>query len=174
MIDTTCLVDSGSAGLISECGKENFLSLPALFPPDAIDFQPLRIEVAFTLTEWTCVYRELFEEFAVDSVEAAMERLITNQETFLVYRLKSTRVTPAWPVTADWPLKRRGNSDGVSVQSKSKSKDSDAELANTYVEIRNQPISPYKSRLMLKTGGQSVEDAIKRWTAVSASLRALI
>jgi hypothetical protein len=129
----------------------------------------MRIAVSFTLVEWTCVYRELYQEHASGSVEDAIFRLLKFNEVFLIYRIYSETVTPAWAFTVDWPLRRRGKlNDTVK---RKVPHGIEIELANAIFEIRNQPLRPYQSRLMLKTGGRTPEDAVQRWTALASALR---
>jgi hypothetical protein len=161
--------EAANADSIDEFGSGDCSFLPPIYPVEVRDLLPMRIAVSFTLTEWTCVYRELYEEFAVQSVEQAVSNLVKHHEVFLIYRLYSETITPAWAYAVDWPLRRRSRSES-SVQ-KQVPHGSETQLSNVIFEIRNRPLGPYKSRLMLKTGGRTAEGAVKRWDALALALR---
>ena len=167
--DDSKFFDASNSESIEELGTQDCVNLPPAFPIDVRNSLPMRIAVSFTLMEWTSVYRELYQEHAVGSIEDAISRLLKCNEVFLIYRLYSEVVTPAWAFTVDWPLRRRGKlTDAVT---REVPHGSDIERANAILEIRNHPLGPYKSRLMLKTGGRTPEDAVRRWTALALALR---
>lgn len=164
--------DASNSESIEELGTRDCINLPAKFPIDIRNLLPLRIAVSFTMTEWTCVWGDLFEQHAVGSLEEAISHLIRGHEIFLIYRLYSETVTPAWAYTVDWPLRRRGKwIESVTAQVPH---GNDIEVSNAVLEVRNQPLRPYESRLMLKTGGRTPEDAINRWMALAKPLRQLL
>ena len=167
--DDSKYFDASNSESIDELGTQDCATLPPIFPIDIQNLQPLRIAVSFTLMEWTCVYRELYQEHAVGSIDGAISRLLKFNEVFLIYRLYSEVVTPAWAFTVDWPLRRRGKLTDSVIREVPHG--NEIELANAIFEIRNHPLGPYKSRLMLKTGGRTPEDAVRRWTALAMALR---
>lgn len=161
--------EAANVDSFEELGSGDCAFLPPSYPVEVRNLLPMRIAVSFTLTEWTGVYRELYEEFAVQSVEQAVTNLVKHHEVFLIYRLYSEAITPAWAFTADWPLRRRNRSENF-VQ-KQVPHGNETQLSNVIFEIRNRPLGPYKSRLMLKTGGRTAEGAVKRWDALALALR---
>jgi hypothetical protein len=160
---------ASNSEFIDELGTQDCATLPPSFPIDVRNLLPMRIAVSFTLMEWTCVYRELYQEHAVGTIEGAIYRLLKFNEVFLIYRLYSEVVTPAWAFTVDWPLRRRGKLTESLIRVVPHG--NDIERANAIFEIRNHPLGPYKTRLMLKTGGRTPEDAVRRWTELAVALR---
>jgi hypothetical protein len=165
-------VYAANSDSMDELGTRDCETLPIQFPQDVRDLLPLRLAVSMTLTEWLSVDRAFFEENAVDSIEKAIGMLVKNCGEFLIYRVFSEAATPAWTCTLDWPLRRRGKLE-IALVSKVPS-GVDIELSNAIFEIRNRPSGLYRSCLMLKTGGRSTEEAIKRWTGLALALRPLL
>jgi len=142
---------------------------PKGFPKDLMKLLPLRIGVSFTLTEWTSVNQALYKEHEVGSVQDAVTHLVRGQEIFLIYRFYSETVTPAWANTVDWPLRRRGKTNGAVADRINQGED--IERSNMLFELRNKPLRPYESRLMLKTGGRTIAEACERWGQLAIAIR---
>jgi hypothetical protein len=168
------VIDDGYEGAansasMSELGTMDCLDFPPGFPEDLVRFLPLRIGVSFTLTEWTCVSREMYEQHKVGCLQDSLIHLTRGYEIFLSYSFYSETVTPAWAYNIDWPLRRRGKTDGA-ITDRSRY-GWDIERSNMFFELRNKPIRPYSSRLMLKTGGRTVAEAVERWERLALAIR---
>jgi len=64
-----------------------------------------RYEVAFSLQGGRCVYRELYEEFSqVTTIKDVISKINEDEETLVIYKFYSSKLTPMFPVYADGKL----------------------------------------------------------------------
>jgi len=126
------------------------------------------ITTGFSLRGNRCVYRELYEEYKVNSVEQALNNLNKDQSVLVHYHFKPTNVSPAFKLYAKSNLysNRCTYKDRETIQG-----DLPIEwhLDDTFFEIWNEPWSEYSysSYKCLRCGGMNKKNAKKNWVKVS-------
>jgi hypothetical protein len=154
---------------------------------------PLGISVGFALTPNTCVYRKLFQEYTVNSMEQALDTLFAkgNENLFIGYRFYADGFLPSFEYFAAWPLQRRGRDEPTEIwigswftQRMLERGIRRRELVggaapweevsdDTVFEIWHEPVNVYGSRtaLMLRVGGRDQAEAGSTWALCAKALR---
>lgn len=145
-------------------------SIPDGLPSEWHDLD-LRISVSLILTEYNCVNRSFFTEFAAASIEEAITKLVRNHETFLCYSIMADRMDPAFAYDADWPLLRQGAEVPRKRNLVQGSRPWDWCVERTLFEVRNEQVTPYSSRMYLRVGGRSPDDATLNWMKTAKVIR---
>ena len=133
---------------------------------------PTRMELAYTLTGGGAVSSEDYSKFRADSLHEAAGFLFDPrfQRMPFRYSLKTDGFLPAYRFDAEWSLLRRGSTGGVRRRMREQRTEPWSYGADTtLLEIWRQPLTQhtFKSRVWLRTGGRTEEDAIRNWTAVA-------
>ncbi len=157
---------------------------------------PVVISVAFTQTPVTCVYRKLFVEYTVRTMEDAVRTLCDpkNRQLFMHYNFSASGIVPAYGWYAYWPLARRGAAESVTRSVGSVFNFSCRDILrgvhrrypqqgaapwetrpdDTLFEIWEEPVNVYGSKTvyMLRVGGRTPETATQNWIRTSRVIRA--
>ena len=143
------------------------IKLPTKLNLDWNNFE-WEITTGFSLRGNRCVYRELYEEYKVSSVEQALDNLKKDKGILVHYHFKPTNVSPAFKLYAKSNLysNRCTYKDRETIQG-----DLPIEwhLDDTFFEIWNEPWSEYSysSYKCLRCGGMNKKNAKKNWVQVS-------
>jgi hypothetical protein len=149
-------------------------ALPSDFPVEFRSMQ-LCVCVDLVLTEWNCVSRAFYETYAVSSLEEAIARIHSEDDLPLCYGFFAERVIPAYAVSIDWPLSRRGGDAGISPRQPMEGAIPGTFRSNpTLFTVWRKPLSPWRGRVCLATGGRSVANAIVRWRRLATPLRRVL
>ena len=137
---------------------------------------PTRMELAFSLTGGGAVNSEDYSRFKVASLREAARFLFNPryQRRPLRYSLKTDGFLPAYRFDAEWSLLRRGCTGGVRQRMLEQRLLPWSHGADTTLfEIWRRPITQhtFKSRVWLRTGGRTEEEAVRHWFAVAHQMR---
>jgi hypothetical protein len=149
-------------------------TLPSDFP---VEFRAMQlcVYVDLVLTAWNCVSRAFYESYAVTSLEEAIARVHSEDDLWLCYGFYAEQVIPAYAMNIDWPLSRRGGAAGIS-----RRRHVEGAIPGTFEPNPNlfvvwrKPLSPWRGRVCLATGGRSTADAMDRWQRLATPLRRVL
>jgi hypothetical protein len=170
LLDEDLVTESDFEALgLRECSP-----LPPGFPETWRSMR-LHVSVGLILTETTCLSRWLFKEFAVTSVEEAVQRVVATPDIFLCYGFfpADTAVFPACVFDAEWPLSRRGSAPLIRREPVQGPEPWRWSWDRTLFSISNHPIGAWSSRTYLRVGGLTPTEAVSNWTACAPVIRSL-
>lgn len=128
---------------------------------------PCRIEVAFSLTPYNCVYRELYEEYAADNCEEIAKKVLdtSHRHVFVHYRVRAVGFVPAFAWYAVSPLRRRTRETYEPRTAICDGAPWEYVADDTLFEIWNRPNGNAGSTrtLMLRVGGRDKQEADINW-----------
>jgi hypothetical protein len=95
--------------------KSNIFLAPKRTWPIPYRDGPCSIDLVFTLTPATCVYRALYDEYRRDTCAQAAATLFeeSNKEVFVHYRVHAEGFVPAFGWYVSWPILRKGSASGI-------------------------------------------------------------
>ncbi|MGJ8670901.1 MAG: hypothetical protein ACSHXK_15550 [Oceanococcus sp.] len=139
---------------------------------------PCHIDVAFSLTPYNSVYRELYEEYAAkDCLEIAEKVLDTSQRhIFVRYRVRAKGFVPAFACYAVSPLRKKQKLGPFQPRSAIGNGAPWEYVADdTLFEIWNRPNGYGGSTrtLMLRVGGRDENEADRNWALCAKPFRTL-
>lgn len=144
--------------------------LPAGFP-EAWRNLDFHVAVGLILTEFNCVYRAFFKEYAVSSLEAAVAAISTDAGNCLTYEFYVPGVVPAFSWDADWPLLRRGARPPYARAKVQGPEPWVWKADRCFFEIRRSPLSVWTGRPTLRVGGRTWDEATSTWSACARTMR---
>jgi hypothetical protein len=182
-------IDSSNDAEFKQLGINDCARLPIEMPRQWQSL-PIRVSVSLILTGSNGVSNAFFENFAVTSVAAAIEHLVTMEDENLVYTFSVDGAIPMLGFDADWPLLRRSHQNCFAT---ARVKAQGAEpwawsQDRTLFEVYRKPFdddplcrsSVYGGyggrpggRLHLRVGGMTSEQASSDWNKCAKVLRAL-
>jgi len=157
---------------------------------------PVQVGVSLILTEWNCVYRGFFDDFAVSSLPAAVQKLKNSDGVTLCYNFYFSSHVPAFKFDVDASLY---NYDFAEKRPFKRTQVQAAEpwhwcWDRTLFEIRYQPLyedffniepfeegeeidesfDPYAGEYYLRVGGRTKKDAGENWDLCSRVIKKYI
>jgi hypothetical protein len=142
-------------------------------PADWLDW-PAEIEVAFSLLEGQGVNQSLYEEYAVSTMEEAVDNIFagTNDCIFVHYRLHTVSVVPLFEWYLSRGVKVRGRKGTYSRREEIETAfPGEFEPENTLLELWNDPRGYNDCIRMLRVGGRGKKDALSNWEACIGEIR---
>ena len=128
-----------------------------------------KLLLLFLLGGNRCVYRELYEEYKVNSIEQALDNLKKDKGILVHYQFKPTNVSPAFKLYAKSNLysNRCTYKDKEMIQGDLLP--IEWHLDDTFFEIWNEPWSEYSvsSFIYLRCAGMNNKNAKKNWVQAS-------
>ncbi|MFT7653305.1 MAG: hypothetical protein ACI9UU_002415 [Candidatus Azotimanducaceae bacterium] len=137
---------------------------------------PTRIELAFDLSIGGAVTGDDYSRFKANSLQDVANFLFdpVYQRRYLRYSLITDGFLPAYRYDAEYSLLRRGSTGGVRRRVRKQGTEPFSWGADTtLLEIWRQPLTQntFESRIWLRTGGLTENDALSNWIAVARHMR---
>lgn len=145
-------------------------------PAEWLDL-PAEMELAFTLLPGHGVNQALFNEYTVDSMEAAVAHVFSRSGDciFFHYRLLTRDVIPLFGWYVSRSIQSRGRKGGAFAPREAVEPAAPGvfEADRTLMEIYCKPLSSCRSVRMLRVGGRARKDALAMWHRCVEPIRKL-
>ncbi|MDQ7006845.1 MAG: hypothetical protein Q9Q40_06400 [Acidobacteriota bacterium] len=150
--------------------------------PEAWHEIPTEFVLRIGLSAGACLYREIFQEYARDSLEGVIDVVCSPRWPGLLfgYSLEAHGVIPMLPWYVDWPLSRRGL-NGPELREKVQGTfpwelETDSSLLTLYQHLPKGGrwnAAPYEGEpvVRLKVAGRTADEAVANWHRCARALR---